>query len=374
MPGAPEGQAQAAAEALLADASFCAALDTVEAARAAAAEQQRAAQDKKLATDPAAIAAEIEQLQQQRAVAVAAHGAAADKVRWTGGGEWLPASLLSWQAPLSLLTRWPRALGWSQVLAVLEQHPSGVPPALQPAVTALLRFYHADAPGAGPAARLSREVQLLLEPTYRASVAAALSKLRAHGGKQGSAPAIVPLPPALMAEGMSVSMLPGGRTCSLYVDRSGCLLMGGAAPSDTLDGLPAGGGEPLNLQALAFGLAVLERQVRATAACSVWQLAVLCCCCGCCCRAHDKLCCTHLPAPALAGTRPAPAVADHAGRRGRRLCVLQRVRHAALPGARSHPAHDAQAGGLDRAPAEGDVCRRGGRQLSDAHQLTAPCG
>ncbi|KAI7843540.1 hypothetical protein COHA_002782 [Chlorella ohadii] len=227
------GSLDSAARELLAQPGFAAALGLIEARLAERAGGQPAAQPAKPAMQVtsqeelvAQVAAEIKEQQRQRQEAVEAYNTAADGI-------------------ISLL---------EQSGGQLE----AVPPPLLPAVTALLRFYHADAADAGPAPQLSREVQVLLDPASRAAVAAYLTDLHQRAAaKQG--PFIAALPPEALGEGVTPDMLPGGRTCRLLATADGSLVAGlAAAPAADVPGLPAG---PLNLQTLAFGLAVAERQV-----------------------------------------------------------------------------------------------------------------
>ncbi len=249
------GSLDSVAQALLAQPGFAAALGLIEARLAERQSGQPAAQPAKPAMQVtsqeelvAQVAAEIKEQQRQRQEAVDAYNTAADGI-------------------ISLL---------EQSGGQLET----VPPPLLPAVTALLRFYHADAADAGPAPQLSREVQLLLDPASRAAVAAHLTDLHQRAAaKQG--PFIAALPPEALGEGVTPDMLPGGRTCRLLATADGSLVAGlAAAPAADVPGLPAG---PLNLQTLAFGLAVAERQVGAGfgagtvylagAWCDTWQSA-----------------------------------------------------------------------------------------------------
>lgn len=223
-----------AAQELLSQPAVAAALGLIQSRLAAREGGQQAAQPAQPAMQVtsqeelmAQVAAEIKEQQRQRQEAVDAYNTAADGI-----------------------------------MAVLEQSGSqleAVPPPLLPAVTRLLRFYHADAADAGPAAQLSREMRVLLHPPSRAAVAAFLTDLHQRAAtKQG--PFIAALPPEALGEGVTPDMLPGGRTCRLLASADGSLVAGLApAPAAEVPGLPGG---PLNLQTLAFGLAVVERQVR----------------------------------------------------------------------------------------------------------------
>lgn len=227
-----------AAQELLPQPGFAAALCLIESRLAERQGGPQAAQPAKPATQVtsqedlvAQVAAEIKEQQRQRQEAVDAYNTAADGI-----------------------------------IAVLEQSGGqleSVPAPLLPAATMLLRFYHADAGDAGPAPQLSREVQVLLNPASRAAVAAHLTDLHQRAAtKQG--PFLAALPPEALGEGVTPDMLPGGRTCRLLANADGSLVAGlAAAPAAEVPGLPGG---PLNLQTLAFGLAVAERQVGAVKA------------------------------------------------------------------------------------------------------------
>lgn len=222
-----------AAQELLGRPGFAAALGLIESRLAERQGGPQAAQPAKPATQVtsqedlvAQVAAEIKEQQRQRQEAVDAYNTAADGI-------------------IALL---------EQIGGQLE----AVPAPLLPAATTLLRFYHADAADAGPAPQLSREVQMLLNPASRAAVAAHLTDLHERAAtKQG--PFIAALPPEALGEGVTPDMLPGGRTCRLLANADGSLVAGlASAPAAEVPGLPGG---PLNLQTLAFGLAVAERQV-----------------------------------------------------------------------------------------------------------------
>ncbi|KAL4458541.1 hypothetical protein ABPG75_013406 [Micractinium tetrahymenae] len=210
------------ADTLLAQPGFQAALQRVEAALAEREEAQHR-QGQQLSTDPAAVAEEIEHQRQRRQEAIAAFNAAAD-----------------------------------QLWAVLERSPGGaLPPDLVPAATTLLRFCHADAPDAAPAAQLCPEVRALLDPSARSAAAAFFAGPLQRGGSTAG-PTIAALPLEAYGEGVELGMLPGGRTCRLLADQRGELAVSGAAPWQEVAGLPGG---PLNLQTLLFCLAAAERQV-----------------------------------------------------------------------------------------------------------------
>jgi hypothetical protein len=228
------GELEHAAQELLAQPDFAAALGLIESRLAARQGGQPAAEAAKPAMQvtsqedlEAQVAAEIKEQQRQRQEAVDAYNTAADGI-------------------IALLEQ----SSGSQLVAV--------PALLLPAVTTLLRFYHADAADAGPAPQLSREVQVLLSPASRAAVAAHLTDLHQRASaKQG--PFVAALPPEALGEGVTPGTLPGGRTCRLLAKADGSLVAGlAAAPAAEVPGLPGG---PLNLQTLALGLAVAERQV-----------------------------------------------------------------------------------------------------------------
>lgn len=250
------------------------------------------------------------------------------------------------------------------IWALLERGGGGaaaaVPTPLLPAATTLLRFYHADAANAGPAPQLSREVALLLDPAARTAIAAHLTDLHERAATKAG-PFIAALPPGALGEGVTPEMLPGGRTCRLLANADGSLVAGmAAAPAGEVPGLPGKG--PLNLQTLAFGLAVVEKQVkeleRGTLVCclqSAWRgsirlvrqrgstaplPAVMHTAAG---HVPGALPCSH-PID-RAGAGPAPAVPADAGRGRRALCGLQRVRAGAVPGACACAPHVAPAGG-----------------------------